>query len=126
MVNIENPKCYTIGYFSDEYNKFLKREKLFSPYLWKREIYSNKESLLKRIQEIINNIEITDDVNLRGHPISIVKDQNNNYLYGNNMEVKKEHWDINRIDEIDKVDYIVYDEDCKYFQYWVEKCDIIN
>ena len=41
------------------------------------------------------------------------------------MEVKKEEWDIDRINEIDKIDYIAYDEDCKYFQYWVEKCDLI-
>jgi len=125
MVNIENSKCYTIGYYSDEYNRFLKKQKLFSPYTWKREVFSNKVSLLKRIKEIIGNIEVTDDYNLRGHPISIVRDQNNNYIYHNNMEVKKEEWDIDRINEIDKVDYIAYDEDCKYFQYWVEKCDLI-
>ena len=38
------------------------------------------------------------------------------------MEVKKEDWTISRVKDIDSIDYIAYDEDCKYFQYWVEKC----
>jgi hypothetical protein len=125
MVNLKNYHCYTIGYFSDEYNSHLKEKKLFSPYTWKREIFSNKQSLLERINEIISNIEVTDDYNLRGHPVSYVKDTNNNYRYNNNMEVKKENWDLTRIEDIDNVDYIAYDEDCKYFQYWVEKCEVI-
>ena len=79
MVNLKNTYCYTIGYFSDEYNSHLKRKQLFSPYTWKREIFSNKQSLFERINEIIDNIEVTDDYNLRGHPVSYVSDVNNNY-----------------------------------------------
>ena len=118
-------KCFTIGYHSDKYNDYLKKNKLFSPHNWKREVYLTEEALLERINEIKENIQVTDDFNLRGHPVSYVKDNNNNFSYGINMEVKKESWDISRVKDIDKIDYIAYDEDCKYFQYWVEKCDAI-
>lgn len=118
--------CFTIGYFSEEYNDYLKRNKLFSPYTWKREVFINRESLLDRINEITDNIKVNDDFNLRGHPVSYVNDLNNNFNYSMNMEVKKEPWNIQRINDIDKIDYIAYDEDCKYFQYWVEKCEIVN
>jgi hypothetical protein len=118
--------CFTIGYFSEEYNDYLKRNKLFSPYTWKREVFVNRDSLLDRINEITGNIKVDDDFNLRGHPVSYVNDLNNNFIYSMNMEVKKELWNIQRINDIDKIDYIAYDEDCKYFQYWVEKCEIVN
>tara|TARA_Y100000389_G_C17462958_1_gene523200 strand:+ start:733 stop:1101 length:369 start_codon:yes stop_codon:yes gene_type:complete len=118
--------CFTIGYFSEEYNDYLKRNKLFSPYTWKREVFVNRDSLLDRINEITGNIKVNDDFNLRGHPVSYVNDLNNNFNYSMNMEVKKEPWNIQRINDIDKIDYIAYDEDCKYFQYWVEKCEIVN
>ena len=115
-------KCFTIGYYSEEYNDYLKKNKSFSPYSFRREVYLTEESLLNRIKEINENIRVNDDFNLRGHPVSYVKDLNNNFNYTSNMEVKKEDWNISRVKDIDSIDYLAYDEDCKYFQYWVEKC----
>ena len=114
-------RCFTIGYYSEEYNDFLKKNKMFSPHNWKREVYFNVEALLSRINEISENIKVADDFNMRGHPVSYVKDDNNNFKYSENMEVKKELWDLSRVNEMDSIDFIAYDEDCKYFQYWVEK-----
>ena len=118
-------KCFTIGYHSDEYNSYLKKNNLFSPHNWKREVYLTEDELLKRIKEINQNIKVYDDFNLRGHPVSYVKDFNNNFNYSVNMEVKKELWDLSRVNDIDSIDFIAYDEDCKYFQYWVEKCEAL-
>ena len=118
-------KCFTIGYYSEEYNDFLKKNKMFSPHNWKREVYLSEEALLSRINEITKNIRVDDDYNMRGHPVSYVKDKNNNFKYSHNMEVKKELWDLSRVNDMDSIDFIAYDEDCKYFQYWVEKCEAV-
>ena len=66
---------------------------------WGNTIYLNEKELLKQINVILNI----------------------NY---DDMVLIKEDWDITRIKQIDKVDYIIYDKEFNQFAYWVEKCNI--
>jgi len=92
---------YTIGFFNNEYSKLLYNDHSLIDYMirWGNTIYLNEKELLKQINVILNI----------------------NY---DDMVLIKEDWDITRIKQIDKVDYIIYDKEFNQFAYWVEKCNI--
>tara|TARA_Y100000590_G_C15735339_1_gene1018323 strand:- start:1397 stop:1684 length:288 start_codon:yes stop_codon:yes gene_type:complete len=91
---------YTIRFVKEYSTSPVSNSLIDSIIRWDNTIYLNEKELLNQINGILNI----------------------NY----DIELIREKWDINRIKNIERVDYILYDKDFSKFAYWVEKCNIIT